>query len=735
MAISTTKTSEIYSFPDYNIPDSKKDADYHKKFAQAIIYRSIDTDYNLNYYAMTESYEFFNGINTGDEFAFLQSAEDGDVLPAKWINFNKIRTKVKLLLGELITKGYDIDVRTINKEAEIRKRLSKDDAIVDYKMNSVARDLEENYGLAFGYNAAMPETEEEFLEQYSKKKENAEIIMEELLKAVARKNNWTYTRMALFRDIMITGRAFVRCEIINGKPSIRRIDPRMIVFDINATDDLLSDSTYWGELRYMSVADAAEKYGLSAKEIEKAYKDYKELGPNNPIRKSFDILLEDGRVKYYRQERGELRVLVATSYWQDTISRANKYSEDQFGNMHIKKVPETKKGPNIKKKRYKVWRTATLVGHDIIKDWGVMENMVGSVDDMNEIQSPYIGLIPDFVDYRSISIVDQLKGLQKLKDIVMYRLQLDISRAGSKTFVYDIAQIPDGWDIETALKYIKMTGITFIDSMKDGIPANYNQFHEVDLSLSDSVNKYVEISFMIDQEMDRISGINEARQGITQGQNQTVGVTQSALFQSNMITKPLFDGFLNFTSKIFSYISSLCKYIWKDTDSIAGILSYSDVDVIDADINIDLQDYVVDIQETNLILDDIQMFHQMVLSGLQSGALSFTDAMMLLREKDPDIAYKKMQRIEARRQKEQAEQEAAMAAQHQQAIAAQQQAQLAQQQSQQQAQLAAQSGLQGAKDAEAMRREQLKSRTNIAEKLIDRQIKKENIGPKEKPKK
>jgi hypothetical protein len=435
-------------------------------------------------------------------------------------------------------------------------------------------------------------------------------------------------------------------------------------------------------------------------------------------------IIEGSKLKYYKPDRGELRVLVCTAYWSDIKRDRNKVSQDKYGNEHIKTLPDDAKVKKrdqamIEHNEYKVWRKATLIGHDILVDWGVAENMVKSVDNLYEADSPYKCYIQDFVNRQGISIVQQLKGLQKLKDISLYNLQLDIARAGAKGFVYDVGQIPDGWDISNVLKYAKVTGIVFIDSKKDGIPTQFNQFPPIDQTLTDSVTKYIEISYFIDQEMDKVSGINEARQGVVKNASQAVGVTQSSLLQSNLITQPMFDGFMQFSTHIWEHQAGLAKYAYKDKEKWASILGITNLDLIEEDLDFDLNDYSVTIEATPAILDDIQMFSQMVISALQAGQIMFSDAMDLLLEKDVGVGVQKFKKMEAKRQQERRQEEMMMEQQKQQASLSQTQAQADRQDQMQSNKQQGDFSLQKMKDEAAMNRELAKGRIGLKGKVID----------------
>jgi hypothetical protein len=706
-------------FPNPNLPEKDKDKDWHKQYVESITNYSINSSYDMGYAMMNESYEYYDGTQSGDEFNFLQEAEDGETLPAQWINYNKIRTKVDLQLGELDKKSYELRVRATNKEAIIRKFNLKEDMRVSMKMNPLAQAFESEYNVPFGYDESLPETEKELDMKFNSFQEKSEVVMEYALKYLEKKYKWRYARISLFRDVLIAGRAFVKCEIINGLPTYRRIDPRNVIFDINSTDDFLSDSTFFGEIRYMGLADAAHRYGLDEKELEEVYNSYR----RDQRFASTNLLVDKSRgssLSYFKWESGELRVLVLTAYWKDHKSIKRKFSEDKYGTTHVKVVEDTKQdGNKIKSKLVQTWRTGTLVGGKILKEWGELANQVRSIDDFYESDCPIKAVIPNFVNKNSISKVHVLKSLQKLKDITMYNIQLAMSRAGAKGFVYDVSQVPDEWDLRTVIKYLKTVGIGFIDSAKDGVPAQYNQFSPIDQTISDSVEHYININLMIDREMDAVSGINEARQGQIQGASQAVGVTQAALVQSNLTTETLYSLFQMFASNMWTHLAGLVKLAWAGNEKFSPIIGETGINYLDEELELELDDYAIFVEETNPLFQDLQMFQQLVTTSLQAGQINFLDAMKLMREKDVTKGIREFEKAFAKREKEmQEQQQAAEERQHQMAIEQQQ----ATMEGQAKANEVASQGklkdteLKGNKDIE---KESLKGRVNLRGKQLD----------------
>lgn len=649
--------------PNINVPEKSKNEQWYKSFCLWLVNQNLNNGWHTRYNILNACYQYYDNCQVTDSWAFMQTAEDGSALPAQAQTIPRIRNKVNLLVGEFLQRGYDFKVEAVNKEARSRKLEAKERMRVDIRLQEFAMEFEEQTGMPFT-DEALAEVDEEELDEFFDKnyKETSELVMYYALKFLDKKCMWGKTRQELFLDELVAGQCFAKTEIVEGLPRVRRIDPRFFVYDQNCEGDLLNDATYFAEVRWMPIGDAAQKYNLTVDELKQCYQQYSDFTKNRGRAGGqrnqfdyigFDSLREDSGLEWFRQADGGLRVLVFEAYWQDYKTLKFKETEDKYGYEQFNRVSDgAQDREGVTSKRVKVWRKGTIIGGEFLKDWGMLENQARDNEKLSEVSPPYFGLIPFYVSGRVVSMVDQLKGLQNFKDIIFYNIQLAMARAGSQGFVYDVAQCPDDWDIATVMKYLKTTGIAFINSKSGGTPAQYNQFQTIDLSLSSSVNQYIELSLMIDREMDAISGVNEARQGVIQGASQGASVTQSALLQSSLITEPYFKFFNYFASNIWGNVARLVKIAWEGKERFAPIIGDSGVDFLKEDLDLSLDDYGVFIEETPRLIDDLNSFQSIVMAGLQAGQIRFDDAMKLMMEKDVVSGVRRLEKIMQKREDE-----------------------------------------------------------------------------------
>lgn len=665
------------AFPDTNIPNSRKDEEWHKQYAQSILNDAVDGRYDLGYQLMQESYDFYDGTQDDDEYSFLQESESGDNLPAIWINYNSVRTKVDVLLGELSAKGFEVNVRAINKDAVSRKLDEKYRIKAKIMMQEGVEHLQEVSGLPLAPVENLPETEEE-LEDYIefKYKEDSEKVMEAALKYLIKKYEWMRKRVEVFRDLVITGRCFVKTEIVEGMVHYKRVDPRYMIFDTSSRDDLLRDSTYFGHLEYMPMAEVKQRFNLTSDEVEDL-----STGTSNETNTFLNVFNSDNSIanstslELVTGDSGNQKVLVFFAQFQDTLMLKRKVSVDKFGNKHYKKVKDTAKGKDIKKTPVKAWRKVTLIGGSLVKDFGLKENMIRSIDDIYDTRSDYIGLVHNFVNGRTVSKVDLIKGLQKFKNMSLYNMQLAMNRAGTKGFFYDMSQIPDKWDVDDVLYYLKTAGISFYNSMKDGYQRPNPGVNQFDMTISQSINQYINVSQMIDKQMDEITGINEARQGQNVSASQAVGVTQAAITSSQFVTEPLYAIFEAFSEDMFNRIAGLAKIVFKENKEAFGpIIGDAGVDFLRKDIDMHLNDYGTFIDVTPPLVEDETKFEGLLGMALQSQSITIGDALDFIHEKDVKYKIRKLKRTIENRDKEKQAHEQQMMQQQEQMRGQQQQA-------------------------------------------------------------
>ncbi len=203
----------------------------------------------------------------------------------------------------------------------------------------------------------------------------------------------------------------------------------------------------------------------------------------------------------------------------------------------------------------------------------------------------YFGFIRNNFNGTTLSVVDTLKNIQILYNITMYQIELAMSRAGGKAIVYDVSQKPKNIPLEDVFYHAKNTGLILINNKAEGMQSNsFNQFQQVDFTLSQSVSQMVNLKLMLEETADKLTGISAARSGV-QKSGDLVGVTERNVMQSTLITAPLFDGHYNLVGDILQNMAGQMKFAWGNEGRMANIFGDMGMQTFKIDKSIALDEY------------------------------------------------------------------------------------------------------------------------------------------------
>lgn len=673
-----TNTTGSYVFP--RLDSKEKGLKYHEAFGRAIINHCINDSYANDYRLWEECYNFLENGTNGDLTQHLQKNEDGTQNNAYWISLNGVPAKIDLLLGELEARGYEIKVKALNKEAISRKLEEKERLRVERRLQPVMQEIEAQTGMPTSPDEYIPQTEKELDEYIDLNfKDKAEIIMESALKYLAKKNGWDEERRLLFRDVLATGRCFVRNEIVKGVPRARRVSPLQMVVDPSCKTDTLEDATYFGEIEYMSIASAAERYNLSEDEIQQVYTSYNQwmtagagTAQNSADSYAFRTIANN-RLKWFKEIDGQLRVLVIRAVWDDykILQHKNEVNE-KYGTEHLQEITDKVRNRDASKiitNKMEVWRQCTIIGGKIVREAGECVNQARSLNDLEVAEPPYKGWIPNFATGRGVSKVEQMASIQLMKDITMYNMSVAMTRAGAKGMSFDLAKVPAGWSPEQVMKYMRVFGVMFFNSKEAQFQVGQGDgFKEFDMTLSDSIAQYLEIMRFHDNEMDKISGVSPERQGVLPGSSTSPTAQQSALTQSNLITAPYYNGFMRFNERVLNQQAKLAAIVFAHSPELfAPIIGDTGVDFLKEHLDLELQEYGAFVSAMPPMFADRRYLEGALNIVLQGDPTFVNDYLAIMMEQDLSVAVRKFQRKSALR-KIYAEQQAQAQAQQEQAL-------------------------------------------------------------------
>jgi len=660
------------SMPSMVVGDKEKNDEWCEQVLDAIVsYMGTDGGtYASSRAKDIKNYQVYNGSINQSDYKYI-TEQYGLTYPARLVNYPIITPKIDLLIGEELRRPIDMKVTTVNKSAVIRKQDHKVGLMMRSLLDEFHTEMKETMKIDVkeqGQGLPVPEDIETYM-KYNYR-EMIEETTQDGLEYISNRYNLRDVFKEGFRDLLVTAKEFHKVSIQNGDPYVRRVDPRNIIFDTSSHSDYLDDCSWVGEERWLSVNEINDEFkeGLTTE-------DLLELDKMRNIYAGGDMNNYNSGFEWVDAGQGkETRIRVVTAEWKSLRSIKFKLSDNKYDPARpfrkmVKDTYRKRKGDKIENKWVDdIWE-ATKIGGKILVNARRRDNQVRSVDDPGKTPLSYVGCVKGNTTGSPASIIDLLDNVQMLYNIVVYQIELAMARSGGKAVVYDVAQLPTnvGMDIQQVLYHLKTDGIIPINSKDEGNQmSSFNQFQQIDFTLSQSVQQLINLKVMLEDMAGQISGVTKQREGAVE-KYEYVGNVQRSVMQSSTITESWFYSHAEVKQRILERLCNLMKVAWaggKKAGMILGDGAYKFLNVMP---DIALQDFGVYVGDSGK--DDAmkQVVQQLSQAALQAGSVDLLGVVKVLRADTMTEAEKVLEQAMDEMKKQQ---EAAMEQQMQQQQAA-----------------------------------------------------------------
>ena len=622
-------------FPPQFVLESEKTEEWANKWVDAVVsYMAyVDSPYHNSRLNDIQNYNIYNGSLELQDFKYI-TEQYGMAYPARLVNYPIISPKIDLLVGEELRRPMDIKVSTTNKEAVLRKEDVKVNLIMKKLTEEIHQEFKDATGIALPAVTEMEIPEDIDLYMRYNYREMVEETAQDGLEYLMQKYHYRDIFKEGFRDLLVTGKEFFKVYDHNGDPYVRRVDPRSVVYEINSNSDYLDDASWVGEERYLSYSEILDEF-----RDELTREDLEELSAMYQIGGYDDLSAYNSQFDWIDYQEGqEVKIRVVSVEWKSIKTLKFKVSENKFNpeKPFMKAVADDYK-PRRREQlvtRYvdDIWE-ATKIGCKILVRARRRPNQVRSVDDAGSTQLSYVGCVRNNTTGRAVSMVDLLKNIQMLYNIVMYQIELAMARSGGKAVVYDVSQLPTnlGMDMQTVLYHLKTDGIIPINSKEEGNQlASFNQFQQIDFTLSNSVQQLINLKMMLEQTAGQISGVSPQREGAV-GQYEYVGNVQRSVVQSATITESWFYSHSQVKKRVFEKVCNLMKVSWANGKKSSYILADGAYKFLSIMPDVSLQDYGIFIGDSGK--DDAmrQQLQGIAQAALQGGQATLLDIIKVIK--------------------------------------------------------------------------------------------------------
>lgn len=685
------------AFPRQKLPLSKKGKKWQEDCVNYIIGEGNVTSggNSTSYYGELQTYyNLYNSIFDEKDFKSITNpfkVEDG--FPATPHDFNIIRPKVDLLIGEETKRPLNFRVIRTSQEATSEMQEKEKQMILQYIEAAITAKMS-------------PEEAQQFQEQL----QSGEIMPPEQIAKYMDKDykdiventayhSLTYLREKLdldnefikgWKDGLISGREIYYVGVLNAEPYAERVNPICFSYDKSPDLDFIEDGSWCCRKMRMPITEVYDRY---YDKLEEKYLDRLEemigstpgrnLGDRSPVDMGIQLRIYDNPIF---EGSGKSLVNVWHCCWKSFKKIFYVTTTDDAGQPQINIVDETYQpvGNEISIEPdwiIEVWE-GYRAGSDLYFGIQPIEYQHVSIDNPNSQKLPYCGAIYSNTNSKPRSLVSILKPLQYMYIVLWYRLELAIARDKGKVVNMDITQIPKSMNISPAkwMHYLSSVGVNFINPYEEGWnipgreggkPAQFNQITALDLTMSNVIAEYIQLMDKIEELAGTISGITQQREGAV-STSETVGNVERSVVQSSHITEPLFWVHNQCKRRVLNMLLNTAKGAWEETgkQKLQYIFDNGERAFLDITPKFYYEDMDVFVSDTSKDLENIQKLQQLIQPAMQNGA-NLLEAAEILTNDNFNIIKQKLKDMQTRQEQIQ---------QHQQEAEAQQQQQLQQMQ-------------------------------------------------------
>lgn len=680
------------AFPRQKLPLSKKGKKWQEDCVNYIIGEGNVTSggNSTSYYGELQTYyNLYNSIFDEKDFKSITNpfkVEDG--FPATPHDFNIIRPKVDLLIGEETKRPLNFRVIRTSQEATSEMQEKEKQMILQYIQAAITARMS-------------PEEAQQFQEQLQSGEvmppEQIAKYMDKDYKDIVENTAYhtlTYLREKLdldnefikgWKDGLISGREIYYVGVLNAEPYVERVNPIYFSYDKSPDLEFIEDGSWCCRKMRMPITEVYDRYydKLEEKDLDKLEEMIgstpgRNLGDRSPVDMGIQLRIYDNPIF---EGAGKSLVNVWHCCWKSFKKIFYVTTTDDAGQPQINIVDETYQPVGNEVSIEPDWIIEVWEGYRAGSDlyFGIqpIEYQHVSIDNPNSQKLPYCGAIYSNTNSKPRSLVSILKPLQYMYIVLWYRLELAIARDKGKVVNMDITQIPKSMNISPAkwMHYLSSVGVNFINPYEEGWnipgreggkPAQFNQITALDLTMSNVIAEYIQLMDKIEELAGTISGITQQREGAVSS-SEMVGNVERSVVQSSHITEPLFWVHNQCKRRVLNMLLNTAKGAWEETgkQKLQYIFDNGERAFLDIAPKFYYEDMDVFVSDTSKDLENIQKLQQLIQPAMQNGA-SLLEAAEILTNDNFNIIKQKLKDMQTRQEQMQQQQQEAEAQQQQQ---------------------------------------------------------------------
>lgn len=689
------------SMPVQKLPMSKKTKEWRESCVDYIIGKSgftsgLGNNGSTKYEEMQTYYNLYNSIYDEKDLLYVTNPfKQKDGFPATAQDYNIIKPKVDLLLGEETKRPFNFRVVRTSDDATSEVQETAKQMLTDYIMATVMSKLgpeeAQRYQEALQSGEIMPP---EAIQKYLSKdyKDIAETTAQHTLNYLKNKLNVTHEFFKGWKDALIAGEEVYYVGIINGNPYLERVNPLFFSYDQQADLEFIHDADWCCRKMIMSATQIYDRFydKMSEKQLNQLLEMIEDTGRggiNPEVRKTS---LDYPHIKTHTIggfTTNPFDDVDDINVWHCCWKSFKKigfvtYTDPETGMPDELQVDESYKVTGNELNVEWTWIIEVWEGYRVGEDLYIgiqpLDYQHVSADNPNSQKLPYTGVVYNNTNSRPRSLVSMMKPLQYMYIVLWYRLELAMARDKGKIPVVDVTQIPKdmGIDVNKWMHYLSALGVMFINPYEEGWdipgreggkPSQFNQFTALDLTMAPVIDQYINLMAKIEDMASEITGVSKQREGAISS-NELVGNVERSVIQSAHITEPWFWVHNQVKKEVLTMLLDTSKEAWKGNkrclhyildDATRAFLTLSD--------SFFYEDMDVFLDDSTKNQQQIEALRNLMQPAMQNGA-SLLDIAEIITMDNVNMIKNRLEEIEQKRMQQQQAMEEAQAQREQQAI-------------------------------------------------------------------
>lgn len=681
------------NFPQQKLPLKKKDEQWQHDCVNYIIGEGNVVSGGMQKTRFSELqtyYDLYNSIFDEKDFKRITNPfKVSDGFPATPQDFNIIRPKVDLLIGEETKRPFNFRVVRTSQEATSDLMDQEKEMLIQYMMSAIMARMS-------------PEEQQQFQQQL----QSGEIMPPEEIGKYMRRDykdvieNTAYHSLMYIRekcgidnefikgwkDGLIAGQEVYYVGVQNGDPYMERVNPVYFSFDQSPDLEFIEDASWCCRKMRLPVAEVYDRYHdkLSEKDLDKLNemltgRPSNDLGEKDPVDNFNHIQMHIYDNPVFDQKTRH-NINVWHCCWKSFKKIKYVTFQDENGDAQIEIVDEFYKPVGTEIGIDEDWIVEVWEGYRAGSDlyFGIQPVAYQhiSIDQPDSQKLPYCGAIYSNTNSKPRSLVSILKPLQYMYIVLWYRLELAIARDKGKVINMDITQIPKSMNItpDRWMHYLSSVGVNFINPYENqwgipgregGKPATFNQITALDLTMSNVIAEYIQLMDKIEQLAGTITGITEQRQGAI-STSELVGNIERSVLQSSHITEPLFWVHNQCKKHVLTMLLNTAKGVWEESGKkkLQYVFDNGERAFLAITKQFYYEDMDVFVSDTSKDAENIAKLQQLIQPAMQNGA-SLLEAAEVLTNDNFNIIKQKLKDMQDRQdqlqqQQQEAQQQQAM---------------------------------------------------------------------------